>query len=326
MELVKVESSWKDSDLRIEFVLGNLCNWNCWYCFPGANDGNIRFPDFDITVKNLVHLVRYYKQYGKKRIFLHIVGGEPTLWPKLGEFSKILSEENCFISISTNGSRTLRWWKEFGHYFHKVILSCHHEQMDLEHNIQVADILYESNCLVDASVLMDPRAWDKCVDIVNGLRKSKHRWTILASEVLHETITYTEQQKKYLQGFIKRIPNLWYYFKNNKHPSENPVAVFSNGRRKHLKPNWLALHKLNNFKGWDCNLGIDNITIDKFGEITGSCNENLYRQTHRFNIYDKNFAEQFKPAITTVICSKDACWCQPEINLRKQRIIPIHKV
>jgi organic radical activating enzyme len=323
MELIRVKSSWKRTDLRIEFVLGNLCNWKCWYCFPGSNEGTHRFPDFDLTVQNLLHLIRHYKQNGKKRFFLHIIGGEPTLWPKLGEFAEIFSKEGCVISISTNGSRTLRWWREYGKYFSKVILSCHHEQMDLKHNIEVADILYESNCIVDASVLMDPTAWDKCIGIVQGLRNSKHRWPIVANEVFHETLNYNPAQKKYLNGFIKRIPNLWYYFKNNKHPSDNTTAIFSNGNRKFVKPNWIILQKLNNFKDWVCNLGVDSLAISKTGELTGSCNETLYNIDTRYNLYQLDFVEKFNPEIKPVVCTKESCWCQPEANLRKYKVIPL---
>ena len=323
MELIRVNSSWKDSDLRIEFMLGNLCNFKCWYCFPGSNEGTHRFPDFDLTVKNLLHIVWHYRKHGKKRVFLHIIGGEPTLWPKLGEFAEIFSKEGCYISISTNGSRTLRWWKEYGKYFSKVILSCHHQEMNLEHNIAVGDILYESGCIVDASVLMDPFAWDKCVSIVNGLRKSRRRWAIIASEVMHSTIYYTKEQKKYIEGHLKRIPNLWYFFRYNKHPMENISVTFADGRTKRIKPNWIRLSKLNHFKGWQCNVGVDSFFIDKLGNIVGACSERLYGESTSYNFYDTDFEKKFNPTIKPVICSLDTCVCQPEINLRKHKIIPL---
>ena len=323
MELIKVDSSWKDSDLRIEFMLGNLCNFKCWYCFPGSNEGTHRFPDFDLTVKHLLHVIRHYRANGKKRVFLHIIGGEPTIWPRLGEFAEIFSKENCYISISTNGSRTLRWWREYGKYFSKVILSCHHQEMNLEHNIAVGDILYESGCIIDASVLMDPNAWDKCVSIVEGLRKSKRRWSILASEVMHSTVNYTEEQRKYLHGYLKRMPNLWYYFKNNKHPVDNVVVTFENGSKKRAKSNWIRLAKLNHFKGWDCNVGIDSFFINKDGRISGACGEKLYRENFYYNLYDLDFEQKFNPTIQTVICSLSDCVCQPEINLKKHKIIEL---
>lgn len=323
MNLIKIDSTWKDSDLRIEFMLGNLCNFKCWYCFPGSNEGTHRFPNFETTVENLLHVIRHYRKNGKSRIFLQIIGGEPTLWPQLGEFAEIFAKENCIISIATNGSRTLRWWKENGKYFHKVILSCHHKEMNLEHNISVADILYESGSIVDASVLMDPAEWEKCVSIVNLLKKSKHRWTIVASEIIHDSVHYTEEQKKYLKSYIKRIPNLWYYFKNNKHHTTKVTITYEDGSKRKVKNNGIQLEKNNHFFGWECNVGVDSFFINKDGQISGACGQKLYRENLFYNLYDEDFKNKFKPKIKTVICSKNDCVSQAEVNLRKHKVIPI---
>ena len=323
--MIEVKSNWQDDELRIEFMLGNTCNFKCWYCFKGSNEGTHRWEDYDVIVKNLTHLVRHYKANGKKRIYLHIVGGEPTLWPKLGDFARIFSAENCIISMSTNGSRTLRWWREHSKYFSKIILSCHPNEVDITHNIQVADIIYESKCIVDASVLMDPTCWDKCLEIVEQLKTSKHRWSIIASHVIHDTIFYTQEQKNYFNDYIKRVPNIWYYIRNNKYHEDKIKVVLDDLKVKNINPNWIAINKLNHFKGWECNIGVDSLFIDKFGTISGTCSQNLYGNNFNYNLYADDFLDQFKPKLKPVICDKENCFCQPEINLRK-RIIPILKI
>ena len=74
-------------------MIGNTCNHKCWYCFKGSNEGEFRWTDdFDATTKNFFHLLDHYKKYGKERFEIHIVGGEPTLWPELGKFTKLLKE------------------------------------------------------------------------------------------------------------------------------------------------------------------------------------------------------------------------------------------
>ena len=42
--------------LRIEYMPGNLCNYKCHYCFPGSNEGDVKWPDVDLVLKNLDHL------------------------------------------------------------------------------------------------------------------------------------------------------------------------------------------------------------------------------------------------------------------------------
>lgn len=326
MELIEVDSNWKDSDLRLDFVLGNLCNYKCWYCFPGSHEGTHRFPDFDLTVKNLKHLVDYYISQGKKKIFLNILGGEPTLWPRLGEFAEIFSKNNCLISMLTNGSRTIRWWEENSKYFSKINISCHHENIDVNHIRQVGDLIYENNCLVDASVLMDPLSWDKCVKIIDDLKLSKNKWTIVSAEVVHETISYTEEQKQYLLKFVHRKPNLWYFYKNNNHPVDKIKVKFNKENKKvSVLSNHIMINSLNKFKGWDCNIGVDYILIDKDGRITGPCATKLYNLDFFYNLYDLDFSEKFHPDIVSKICDVDICPCQPSANLKK-RIIPLTKI
>lgn len=317
MNIIEVKSNWKSSDLRIEFMIGNLCNYSCWYCFPGSFEGTHRFPDYDLIVKNLLHLVNRYKAKGKKRIFLHIIGGEPTLWPKLGEFAELFSKEGCLISISTNASRTIRWWEEYAKFFDKVIISFHHERVDVDHNIQVGDILYRNGAIVNANVLMDPNAWDKCVSIIEKIKKSKHKWTILAAEVLHSKILYNKEQKEYLKDYIKRKPNLLNYLRRNKHARVEIKVVLEDHSVKKVQNNWITLNKLNHFKGWSCSLGQDSLFITKEGNVTGTCNENLYGLDFSYNIYDPEFEKKFDPELNPVICSKDDCWCQAEVILNK---------
>jgi organic radical activating enzyme len=322
-ELVEVKSKWPDDELRIEYMIGNTCNFKCWYCFPGSHEGTHRWGDIDLVTDNFTYLINHYKKNGKKKIWLHIIGGEPTLWPELGSFAKTMTELGCSISISTNGSRTLRWWKEHAKYFRRVTLSCHHEEMDLQHNIDVGDILYKSGCIVDAMVLMDPNCWDKCTSIVEGLRSSKYRWSIIATEIVAPGLQYTEQQTKYISKPIKRLPNIFWFFKNNEFHIDNLKVVFDDSSTKKVNSNWIRLNKLNYFKGWDCNLGKDSIFITKEGFVTGTCQQLLYGKSWHYSLYAPNFKDQFDPIITSVLCSRDVCTCQPEINLRKKKVIPL---
>lgn len=321
MGLIEVTSNWSDEDVKIDFVLGNLCNYSCWYCFPGSHEGTHRFPDFDLTVRNLTHLINVYKANGKKRIFLNLLGGEPSLWPRLADFAKIFSEQGCEISMITNASRTLRWWEENAKYFSKINISCHHEKVDVEHIKAVGDIIYDSGCIVDASVLMDPFAWNKCKDILYGLKKSKRKWVIIAQGIVHETVNYTDEQKKFISKFIYRTPNLLWFFKHNKHKVEKIKVRFENGTTKKVKPNWLMVTESNHFKGWLCNIGIDYVLIEKDGTITGPCYSKLFNLNFYFNLYQSDFLTVFSPQLERERCNIDICPCQPATNLKK--FIPV---
>jgi len=45
MNLIKINNNWDKKSLGIALSIGNICNYKCWYCFPGANEGDKKWPD-----------------------------------------------------------------------------------------------------------------------------------------------------------------------------------------------------------------------------------------------------------------------------------------
>jgi organic radical activating enzyme len=324
MELIKVESNLDKDLLRIELFLSNVCNYKCWYCYPGSHEGTHGWPEFSNIKENLSYLLDYYKTHqGKKKFLLHIIGGEPTIWKELGEFAKYFKNEyNCLISISSNGSRNIKWWNEYGHYFDHVMLSCHYERIDTDHIKEVGDLLYNKNVMVNAMVLMDPANWYTCKDIIAKLKTSKRRWFISAVEIQHTTIKYTKEQQSYISSPIKRFANIWYFLRYKKTPKTMPTIFYGNTKKK-VKTNYISLFGLNKFFGWSCDLGIDTFFIDKTGDLQGACGERLFDLDFKYNIFDLDFKDKFTPTIVPTTCSQHTCNCQPEINCNKRKIIPL---
>lgn len=318
MEIVEVKNQKDSNVLRIEFMIGNTYNYSCWYCFKGSYEGTHRWNnDYNLVIQNFYHLLDHYKANGKTKFELHIIGGEPTLWPKLGDFVKDIKQNyDCVISISTNGTRTIRWWNQYADFFDFVILSIHYERADTEHLKNVADIIHKKNKIVNAIVLMDPKNWHKCLNIIEDLKDSKHNWFINTSEIIHDTVMYTKEQIDFLSTPAKRYPDTK-WLKQNQHLFLKDIIVkFEDGSEKIVKKNWINLNQKNQFKGWLCNIGVDNIFINKEGRITGTCGTKLFDD---YNIYSNDFIDIFNPDIKPKICDVDFCMCQPEQNLNKTK-------
>ena len=77
---------------------------------------------------------------------------------------------------------------------------------------------------------------------------------------------------------------------------------------------------MNKFKGWECDVGIDWISIQANGTLSGICGNNIYDDAVVYNIFDEKFEEKFSPTITPTKCVFDYCWCILETNMPKRKI------
>ena len=318
--LIGIENNIPKDQLRIELMLGNLCNHKCSYCFPGSNEGDAPWPNLNLLTKNLCHLLDRYIEFGKKNFKLYLIGGETTLWKDLPKFCKyIKSKYDIQINISTNGSRSTGWWFNNADCFDNVEISVHHEFAKIEHIKRVADIIYEKNIFVNCNVLFDYAYFNKCKDIVKELSKNTKRWPILAKTVLISGKTYyNDEQSQYLENSLKRWPNPFWYFKVKKNDRLRVKLKFDNGKTKTVKgDNYLMLKGLNSFKGWQCNIGVDHISIFKDGTIKGNCMQTLYGNKFDYNLYRESFENEFQPTIGPVTCSQKLCSCSGETIINK---------
>ena len=341
MKPIKIVSTQQPNILAIRWNPNNVCNYKCEYCWPGSNTGDYRSPaDLDLIINNFNHLIeRYRTKLGKTKIHLSVAGGEPTLWKDLGQFIEAIKKENdIYFSLISNGSRTLRWWKQYGHLIDNAHLSYHISQADPDHMIAVADTLFKLNKKVTVKVLMDRKHWQAGLDVIEYMKKnSKYKWILMTCEVIEpevsnirdiriikaDDIQLTKEQKGFLKNPLKRIPSPLWFWKNRKLIFQGQIrlyesiAHFENGKTMKAKSNTYINKNWTNFEGWSCDIGLDNVFINWTGEVQGSCQQNIYGLDYNFNILDTDFVEKFDPEFKPSICSIKNCLCSCETHQSK---------
>jgi organic radical activating enzyme len=288
--------------------------------------------DLDVLCKNLEHLISVYKiNYNKTNVRLTINGGEPTLWPELGEFVKrIHLSTGCRITLNTNGSRTIRWWEEYASYFDDIQISVHREQVDVNHVKELLDLIYnKTDAFCGAQVLMDPLAWDDSMNILNQLIDHTTPWlvkTVLITDPSSGAVmpNYREEHLNFMRDAVKKRPPTDYieYMKSNGKIDETDkkeaTVIFSNGIEEPYNTFRLMENDWNKFYGWDCNIGLDRLGISYSGIIEGTCGEKIFDTA--LNIYDAEFTTKFKPdMIAPVKCKKIYCDCTSDIRITKKK-------
>lgn len=324
LEIKEIKSMMPNNLLRIELFLSDYCNYECWYCTPEFWGKNYKWPKLESFKENIFHLFKHYEKSGKTKFLVHIGGGEPTLWPDLIPFIKFIKKNfKSTISVTSNCSKAISWWGKNSKELDHVHMSVHFEKADPEHLKKVGDILYKNNCGLHSSVLMDPNNWEKCIKIIDVLKTSKYKWSITATQIVHDKIKYNNEQIKVLTNKKIRNPSFLnsILIQRRKSPKyTNPIIKFANGKTKKVKEHWLNLNGYNSFLGWKCNIGVDTIFIDKKGDIRGSCGSKIYGKDFYYNIYNLDFRKIFKPKLNPVVCKIEKCACQPEINCNKTNL------
>lgn len=345
MKPIKIITTQRPDILDIRWVPNNVCNYDCRYCHPHSHDGDYGSPkDLDLIIKNFNHLVKEYKEkLGKKTIHLKVAGGEPTLWRDLALFiDRVKQENDIYFTILSNGSRTLRWWKEYGHLIDNAHLTFHLGQADADHMIAVADVLHKLGKKTTVKILMDPYQWDKGIETVEYMKaNSKEPWFIIVGEVLEpenaaltslrvvtsEDKKYTPEQIAYMKDSRKRIPPPE-WFEKNKFLLETgairineSIAYFPDGRTVEASPNYYVNNSWNSFKGWSCDVGLESFSIHWDGNIKGSCGQKLFGLDYYYNILDEDFCNKFVLNPVPSICEWYNCGCQPEHHISKYKIL-----
>ncbi len=91
--------------MEIEFSL--RCNFSCPYCYVPQPD----YYNNELTLEEIHHTILQAKALGAKKII--ILGGEPTIYPKIKELIGFIREQELQVEIFTNGSGVTSEFAQF---------------------------------------------------------------------------------------------------------------------------------------------------------------------------------------------------------------------
>lgn len=296
----------------VDWDMSSRCNYKCHYCTPESHDGKINFPSYEKAVA-LVNKID--KDFSKIKDFAvyNLLGGEPTIWNKLTEFSKHVKNVNNknILQILTNGNKTLDWWKRTSPYLDKILLTVHVSQSDIKELVDKFNNI-ESNSIIDFQIAIDITCFDKCIDYynyaLNNLNDNINLYPKPLLTILNkpDLMPYTDEQK----SIIKNLP----------HKSGKSSELLAKPMIKkscnitidnNVDVNHLMINKENNWKNWACFVGIDTVTITRYGNIKigSGCNPDLILGS----LDNLNFEFPFIP----VKCRYDLCGCVTDICTTK---------
>ena len=132
---------------RIQWLFGNVCNYDCSYCPKHLHSNSAKFDDGDLIANAVQYTVSSLRMLDREPSF-EFVGGEPTLNPGLLSICQRMGNQRLTNKLTTNGSASMEWWEEYYIYFTEVEISYHTEFADIEHIEKVINFLIEKKLTV----------------------------------------------------------------------------------------------------------------------------------------------------------------------------------
>jgi len=114
----------------VDWYIGKRCNFSCSYCVDYLHD----YTSPHVPLENMKKLVDLIYEKEGDNVLWSLTGGEPTLNPQFLDLCAYIKEKGRrYISVTTNGSRTLEYHKQMFNLVDGITQSFHFEFM--EHRI-----------------------------------------------------------------------------------------------------------------------------------------------------------------------------------------------
>jgi sulfatase maturation enzyme AslB (radical SAM superfamily) len=244
---------------------------------------------------------------GNDLLCFDISGGEPTLWPKFQNFCKdyvAASNGPTGITFTSNGSRTVRYWKEFDAPVDTIGFSFHPEYASEDHYLKILEIVQEKNAVISIYLMASPLHFKRIEKFYNTLEKSGLNINVKMS-IINDWINGSGPDKSYTDDMLKFCKN---YFNRSLKRSIFEHSLILNNEPKTVSE--LKINKLNRFKGWKCFGGHEYLSIDPYGTVYGSeCK--VFGPYGNIYTGDITLPEPFK------ICPNQFCQCGTDLRIRK---------
>ena len=162
----------------VDWYIGKRCNFDCTYCVDYLHDNISKHPPLE-KLCSLVDTI--YNTYGSN-VMWSITGGEPTVIPWFHNVAQYIYEKPLGardISITTNGSRTLKYFTEQLYpYLHNITMSMHFEHIAHREDEYVEKIIGLENWRKEWNASM--KAKDKHFNSQEALASGYRNKTLLA--------------------------------------------------------------------------------------------------------------------------------------------------
>lgn len=304
----------------IEWKIHNVCTYDCSFCGDNHKDGSQRWFSLE-----------KYKEYADKIIescngmpfWIQFTGGEPTLYPDLLELMQYFKQKGGWISIITNGTRSLRWWEEAKKM--QVIdflqITYHSEQTsNYKHISDIITLFHDEPVDVVCLITHVENTVELAFEAFSYIQKNTGAKITVKAMFISEYNIYEKYTNNQLNK-LKLLNNISGRLHSTKKKLNIPAEmaysqklriIYDDGAVTTSNPQTLMKNQQTNFLGWSCDVGINTMRIEYDTIFRGVCSAG--GEQAKISQDKINFAD------TPLICDKNLCFCGTDIIANKKMV------
>lgn len=314
---IKVETFKQAPYKLVEWKLHDKCNYNCSFCGDENKLGIFGWQDLETNKKIVDGIVEGCKGHP---FWIQITGGEPTLYPKFIELVTYMKEKGARVRLISNGSRTIRWWKELRNadIMDIIFLTFHSEQRaDYKHIAEVANLFLDAETITVMPVTYVPHSLEYALEGAKYLVENTGSYISMNAMDLRftpeEERNFQEDQfKEVLEKYNTAVGDLMDKKTKTTIPEQmlamyDVSVTYSDGTVQQKDPTIMMKLGENKFEGWLCYAGIDSISIENNMKFRGGCKRGgTPMELGEFTFFDEPF-----------VCDIDSCYCAMDMVTTK---------
>lgn len=301
----------------VEWKLHDKCNYDCYFCGDENKKGLVGWADLE-TNKAIVDSI---VASATKPLWIQLTGGEPTLYPKFLELVKYMKSKGAMVRVITNGSRTLRWWKEIreANVLDMIYFTFHSQQnADYKHVAEVANLFLDSEAPTIILVTYVPNSLGYAIEGAAYLTENTGSYISMNAMDLRftpeeEKQFNSEEFQKALDVYNTAYGKLLDIKKPTTIPDEllaipaNSTIHYKDGTTETKDVTLMMKLEENKFQDWDCYAGMDTMNIDGTFKYRGGCKRDKTKfEPGNLTFFDKPFK-----------CDVESCYCAMDMITTK---------
>lgn len=304
------------------------CNLDCSYCGDG-HDNSTEHPPLDECLRTVDFIINYVSAQMRSRKVklanLNIQGGESLFHPDIIDILTYANKQaektdwELRVGTITNAVVKDKVWQRLVPLIGFFTISFHSESSFAQQEQVRRNILYlkEQGKSFHVSILMHPKHWDTCVDMVDwcaannvvyNVRQIDHAWTDFRFNYTKEQIRYiTGQEPASVVEVAKSMLSGGFDLSAQSRECCGGLSLCTSESA-------CTKRVVNKFKGWHC-------SVDKYflyirqttGEVftNKDCKMNFNGKVGPIgNLKDPQaILDVVNAGTETIVCKKSSCWC-----------------